>query len=220
MGVVEHIHIADVKGAPMRSIDTVSALRGIGLAGDRYAIGAGFWHDSKVARDRTLIESEAIEEFERVDRVVLRPGEARRNLTTRGVELNALVGRAFWVGNALCRGTHLCKPCRHLEEVTGKRLLRSLVHRGGLRAQLLSSAPIRVGDSLKTAEEQEGVGVLVERRSKLLLGLRLVCARPRHLVASGREAAPGGNPASVRAPRTARGNGSCRRESAPGRDDC
>ena len=188
MGVVEHIHIADVKGAPMRSIDTVSALRGIGLAGDRYAIGAGFWHDSKVARDRTLIESEAIEEFERVDRVVLRPGEARRNLTTRGVELNALVGRAFWVGNALCRGTHLCKPCRHLEEVTGKRLLRSLVHRGGLRAQLLSSAPIRVGDSLKTAEEQEGVGVLVERRSKLLLGLRLA-AHGR-----GTWSLPGGKP--------------------------
>src|SRR6266540_744479 len=147
MGVVEHIHIADVKGAPMRSIDTVSALRGIGLAGDRYAIGAGFWHDSKVARDRTLIESEAIEEFERVDRVVLRPGEARRNLTTRGVELNALVGRAFWVGNALCRGTHLCKPCRHLEEVTGKRLLRSLVHRGGLREEtgLVGANPRPVG---------------------------------------------------------------------------
>ncbi len=157
----------------MRSVEGACALKGIGLAGDRYAIGAGFWRDSKVSRDLTLIESEAIEELQRVDRVVLRPGEARRNLTTRGVELNALVGRAFWVGDALCRGTHLCEPCRHLEELTGKRLLRSLVHRGGLRAQLLNSAVIRVGDPLKTVEEQEGVGVLIVRRSRVLLGLRL-----------------------------------------------
>jgi ADP-ribose pyrophosphatase YjhB (NUDIX family) len=173
MGVIEYIHIADAKGEPMQSLDWVSALRGAGLAGDRYAIGAGFWRDSKVSRDLTLIEGEAIEELERVDRVVLRPGETRRNLTTRGVELNALVGRTFWVGNALCRGTHLCEPCRHLEEVTGKRLLRSLVRRGGLRAQLLNSALIQVGDLLNVVEEQEGVGVLTVRGSKVLLGRRL-----------------------------------------------
>ena len=157
----------------MQSVDRASALRGTGLVGDRYAIGAGFWRDSKVSRDLTLIESEAIEELERVDGVVLRPGEARRNLTTRGVELNALVSRTFWVGNALCRGTHLCEPCRHLEELTGKRLLRSLVHRGGLRAQLLNSALIRVGDPLQIVAEQEGVGILTVRRSKVLLGRRL-----------------------------------------------
>jgi len=76
-------------------------------AGDRYAVGAGFWSDSKVSRDLTLIESETIEELERLSGVALGPGEARRNVTTRRVELNRLLGHPFWVSDALCRGTPL-----------------------------------------------------------------------------------------------------------------
>jgi ADP-ribose pyrophosphatase YjhB (NUDIX family) len=176
-------------------IRTRPFLLGIGLAGDRYAIAAGFWRDAKVIRDLTLIESEAIEELERRTGVVLAPGEARRNLTTRGVELNRLVGETFWVGGALCRGTHLCEPCRHLEEVTGKVLLRPLVRRGGLRARLLNSAVIRVGDRVTGVAEQEGVGVVVSRRGKVLMGRRLSAH------GFGTWSFPGGKPRPSESPR-------------------
>jgi hypothetical protein len=106
MGTVEYIHVAEAPGAPMERLDGALALKGIGLAGDRYAVGAGFWSDYKVSRDLTLIESEAIEELERLTGVALGPGEARRDVTTRGVELNRLLGHPFWVGDALSRGTH------------------------------------------------------------------------------------------------------------------
>lgn len=173
VGTVEHLHIAGAAGVPMRRVDEVQALKGVGIAGDRYACAAGYWRDAKVSRDLTLIDVEAVEELERVHGVALTPGEARRNVTTRGVELNDLVGRTFWIGDVLCLGTHLCEPCRHLEEVTGKRLVRGLIRRGGLRAKLLSSGRIRVGDPVEIAEPQYGVGVLVLRESKVLLGRRL-----------------------------------------------
>jgi 8-oxo-dGTP diphosphatase len=105
--------------------------------------------------------------------VVLDAGETRRNVTTRGVRLNELVGETFWLGDVLCRGTRLCDPCRHLEEVTRKRLLRPLLHRGGLRADLLTGGTIRVGDAVEPATRQDGVGVLVVRDGKVVLGRRL-----------------------------------------------
>ena len=188
MGSVEHIHVAGAAGAPVQAVDEASALKGVGLAGDRYAVDAGYWRDSKVARDVTLIEAEALEDLQRLTGLALDPGEARRNLTTRGVDLNGLLGRTFWVGDALCRGTHLCEPCRHLEELTGKQVLRPLVHRGGLRARLLNSAVIRVGDPVAAVEEQAGVGVVVLRGSKVLLGKRLA----RH--GYGTWSFPGGKP--------------------------
>jgi ADP-ribose pyrophosphatase YjhB (NUDIX family) len=189
-----HIHLAAAEGAPMQSADEVLAFKGAGLEGDRYSIGAGFWRDSKVSRDLTLIEGEALDDVQRSTGITLTPGEARRNLTTRGIALNDLVGRVFWVGDALCRGTHLCEPCRHLEELTGKPLLRSLVHRGGLRARLLNSAVIRVGDPVTAVEEQDGVGVVVLRGSKVLLGKRLA----KH--GYGTWSFPGGKPEPGEAP--------------------
>ena len=108
-----------------------------------------------------------------VDELELAPGETRRNVTTRGVALNGLVGRTFWIGDVLARGSSLCEPCRHLEEVTGKGLLRALVHRGGLRADALTSRRIAVGDSVEAVEEQKGVGAVVVRGGRVLLGRRL-----------------------------------------------
>ena len=104
------------------------------------------------------------------------------------MRLNALSGRSFWLGGVLCRGAELCEPCRHLEELTGKPLLRPLVHRGGLRARLLTSGTIRVGDTLEPAEELDGVGVLVVRDGRVLLGRRLA---PH---GRGTWAPPGGKP--------------------------
>jgi MOSC domain-containing protein YiiM len=153
VGVVQHIHIADDAGAPIRAVDTVRALAGVGLEGDRYAYGRGHYQDERVSRDLTLIETEAVEALAREHGIALASGETRRNLTTRGVNLNELVGRRFWIGDVLCLGTHLCEPCRYLADLTGKPLLRPLVHRGGLRADIVSGGVIRVGDQIRQADE-------------------------------------------------------------------
>jgi MOSC domain-containing protein YiiM len=128
----------------------VQAIGGVGLEGDRYAKGQGFWPDDGESRDITLIEAEAIEAAAEAG-VSLAPGESRRNVTTRGVRLNDLVGKEFWIGGVLARGAELCEPCTHLVELTGKSLLRPLVHRGGLRADSLTSGPISVGDAIRVA---------------------------------------------------------------------
>jgi 8-oxo-dGTP diphosphatase len=164
---VEHLHLAAAAGAPMEARSAVEVEAGVGVAGDRYAAGAGFWQDGRVSRDLTLIEAEVAEE------VGLAPGEARRNVTTRGVALNDLVGALVWVGAVLARGAGLCEPCKHLEEVTGKPLLRPLVHRGGLRADVVVGGTIRGGDPVEPVEERQGVGVLVARGGRVLLGRRL-----------------------------------------------
>jgi MOSC domain-containing protein YiiM len=152
-GVVEAIHIATAAGIPVRAVDAVRAIAGVGLEGDRYAYGRGHYQDDRVSRDLTLIEAEALEALAREYGIELAVGETRRNLTTRGISLNDLVGRRFWVGDALCQGTRLCEPCQYLADLTGKPLLRPLVHRGGLRADILSGGLIRQGDRVRPAGE-------------------------------------------------------------------
>ena len=150
MGFVEHIHIASAAAAPPRSLAEVRAIAGVGLEGDRYAAGKGYRSpDHKVSRDLTLIEAEVVDEVAREHDPALQAGETRRNVTTRGVRLNDLVGVSFRIGSVLCEGIGLCEPCRYLESITGRRLLRGLVHRGGLRARLLSNGVIRVGDPIE-----------------------------------------------------------------------
>jgi 8-oxo-dGTP pyrophosphatase MutT (NUDIX family) len=169
---VEHIHIAPIAGQPVVSLQEVEATRGRGLAGDRYSEGMGFWRDARVSRDITLIEGEVIDAVSEI-LGPLEPGTTRRNLTTRGVRLEDLSERTFWIGDVLARGKQACSPCQHLVELTGKPLLRPLARRGGLRADLLSSGRIRVGDAISVVEEQIGVGVLVVRDDKVLIGQRL-----------------------------------------------
>jgi MOSC domain-containing protein YiiM len=153
VGVVQHIHIAGDAGAPVRAVDTVRAISGVGLEGDRYAYGRGHYQDERVSRNLTLIETEAVEALAREHEIELASGETRRNLTTRGVDLNELVGRRFWVGDVLCLGTHLCEPCQYLADLTGKPLLRPLVHRGGLRADIVRGGVIGIGDQIRPADE-------------------------------------------------------------------
>jgi mutator protein MutT len=172
MGEVESIHLASVAGGEMLSQQWVAVKRGIGVVGDRYAAGAGFWRDARVSRDLTLVEGEVVDDV-RGGGTELAAGELRRNVTTRGIRLNDLLGGAFWVGDVLCHATELCEPCRHLEELTAKRLLRPLVHRGGVRAQVLTDGMLQVGDPIETAEVRAGVGVLVRRGEQVLLGRRL-----------------------------------------------
>jgi 8-oxo-dGTP diphosphatase len=153
-GRVEAIHVAADAGEPVQAVESAHAIAHVGLEGDRYAAGRGHYRDGRVSRDLTLIEAEVIEAVAHELGLELAPGETRRNVTTRGVRLNELVGRRFWVGEVLCRGTHLCEPCRYLTELTGKPLLQALVHRGGLRAEILRGGLIRRADTIRLADDE------------------------------------------------------------------
>ncbi len=149
-GRVVSIHITGKAAEPMKSIGAVRAVAGRGLEGDRYFLKMGTYsHKHGPDREVTLIELEAIEALERDYGVKLSPGDARRNIVTRGVALNHLVGKEFRVGEAIFRGIRLCEPCHHLARLTGQeKVLPGLVHRGGLRAQVVRDGMIRVGDEI------------------------------------------------------------------------
>lgn len=151
-GSVVGIYTAALASAPTVSISEVRAVAGKGLEGDRYFKRVGTYSDkpgpkgAPPAREVTLIEIEAIEALNRDYGIDLKPEESRRNIVTRGVPLSHLVGRQFRVGGVNLRGLRLCEPCAHLERLTARRVLPGLVHRGGLRAEILNDGMIRVGD--------------------------------------------------------------------------
>jgi MOSC domain-containing protein YiiM len=148
-GKVESIYIAPAAKAPTRPVAEVEAVPGAGLAGDRYFLKQGTFFKPEPDQELTLIEAEAIEAAERDYNTKMNPGEARRNLVTRGVALNHLVGREFLIGAVKLRGIRLCEPCGHLESLTSLPVIKSLRHRGGLRAQILTPGIIRVGDTVR-----------------------------------------------------------------------
>ena len=152
-GTVESIHITAAAKAPMRAVDRVQAITGVGLEGDRYALRQGTFFKPIPDYELTLIEAEAIEALKRDYGVEILAGDARRNVVTRGVPLNHLVGREFQIGEVRIRGIRLCEPCSHLESLTGQPLIKGLRHRGGLRAQILSTGVIRAGDSVSGDEQ-------------------------------------------------------------------
>jgi len=153
-GRVEAIHIAPASGAPMVGVTSVRAIAGVGLDGDRYGAGTGHWSpDAKVDRHLTLVAGEEIDRLADFFDIHLEPGETRRNITTRGIDLNALVGRQFRVGGVECIGTRLCEPCQYLTDLVGEPILEPLVHRAGLRARILSDGEIAVGDPISVGDE-------------------------------------------------------------------
>ncbi len=151
-GTVMSVHIASGAEEPMTSVPEARAIPGKGLDGDRYFKTTGTY-SAKAGPDRevTLIESEAIEALRRDYEVEFEAGMSRRNIVTRAVPLNHLVGREFQVGAVILRGIRLCEPCGHLEQVTGRPVRKGLVHRGGLRAKILTEGVIRVGDPIQPA---------------------------------------------------------------------
>lgn len=145
-GAVELIAVAPAAGAPMQVVPDARAIPGHGLAGDRYADGAGTFSDAGGrGHDLTLVDTEALEAVAKAG-VALAPQDARRNLVTRGIALDDLIGRRFRVGEVECVGRRRCEPCAHLQRLTHPGVLRALAHRGGLRADVLSGGTIRVGD--------------------------------------------------------------------------
>lgn len=141
-GTVAGILIAPVAEAPLERVDAADALPGRGLAGDRYAKGDGTFSGPGRGYELTLVEAEVLDEIE------LSWEDARRNIVTTGISLNALVGKRFHVGPVECVGRRLAEPCAHLEKLARPGLLRPLVHRGGLRADILSGGTISIGDEI------------------------------------------------------------------------
>jgi hypothetical protein len=152
-GVVEAVAITDRAKAPMGLVPNARALSGHGLQGDRYAAKAGtFSSDAPTARgyDLTLIEAEVLDELVLPDGSRLTYSDARCNINTRGVDLNRLVWRRFLIGDVECLGQRLCEPCTHLERLTPPGTLRGLIHRGGLRADILTGGTIAPGMRIQT----------------------------------------------------------------------
>ena len=148
-GTVIAIHVAPTGAAPMRSVTNAQVVVGKGLEGDRYYSKLGTYsNQAGSGRDVTLIEIEAIEGLKRDYEIQLDPGQSRRNIVTRGIALNHLVEKEFRIGDVVLRGTRLCEPCAHMEKLTVKGAMRGLIHRGGLRAEILKGGTIQLGDSI------------------------------------------------------------------------
>ncbi|OGO33033.1 MAG: hypothetical protein A2Z16_14395 [Chloroflexi bacterium RBG_16_54_18] len=148
-GKLISIHISPEATRPMQSLILVNAIAGKGLEGDRYYRATGTYSNKPdPARQVTLIEMESIEALQSEHGIRILPGDTRRNLVTRDVALNHLVGKEFKVGETLLRGIRLCEPCTHLESLTQEGVMSGLVHRGGLRAEILSGGLIKVDDEV------------------------------------------------------------------------
>ena len=150
--VVVSIHIANAAKVMPTEVNKAHAVPGKGLEGDRYFNQAGtFSKHPGGDNELTLIEIEAIDALRNESKVEIKPGEARRNIVTRGVALNHLVGREFKIGQVSFRGVRLCEPCSHLESLTINGVKSGLIHRGGLRAQVLTEGTIQAGDPVNAA---------------------------------------------------------------------
>ncbi|HTQ39345.1 MAG TPA: MOSC domain-containing protein [Pirellulales bacterium] len=158
-GTLEAIFIGSMKAGPMQPVESAQAIAAKGLQGDRYSAGSGTFSDwPDTAADPTtidpetqitLIEAEALEAVARDCEVTIAPAQSRRNLLVRGVPLNHLVGREFLVGPVRLRGIKLCEPCGHLEKLTVPGIRQALLHRGGLRAEILTSGTLQAGDVVR-----------------------------------------------------------------------
>jgi MOSC domain-containing protein YiiM len=145
-GRVEEINIGPERELPA-PVERVRALAGKGLDGNRY-----FYDEAPPGRALTLIAAEAIEAFQAETGIPLTAAESRRNVLTRGVDVNALVGKRFRIGEVECLGVELCEPCLHLESVTHPGVVKGMVHRAGLNVDILTDGEIAVGDAVVVAD--------------------------------------------------------------------
>jgi MOSC domain-containing protein YiiM len=137
-GVVEGIFVGAVDEGPLEATEQVQVKTGAGIEGDRYG-----------EKDITLFEAEAIEGLQADTGIELQPSEIRRNVMTRGVSLNDLLGHRIRVGEVEAVVTELCHPCNHLQKLTQPGVLSGLVNRGGLNADVVAGGAIRVGDQVE-----------------------------------------------------------------------
>ncbi|MFA6386097.1 MAG: MOSC domain-containing protein [Candidatus Paceibacterota bacterium] len=155
IGELLHIHIAEAASHEMEELEQAELIAGKGIVGDRYFTGKGTYSPKPDVREVTLIEIEALEAMERGDppfpgvKVKLEPIEHRRNLTTRGVPLNHLVGKRFRVGNVVLKGGRLNFPCKYIEELLGLPIYTALINRSGLNCWIETGGMIRRGDPIE-----------------------------------------------------------------------
>ncbi|MBM7807979.1 MOSC domain-containing protein YiiM [Geodermatophilus bullaregiensis] len=155
-GSLLEIWLTPVAAAPMRRAPTARLLTGRGLDGDRYALGGGTWAQyPDLEKQLTLIDAADVAAVAAEVGVPLAPGDTRRNLVTTGIDLPSLVGRWFAVGDALLFGAKRCPPCTHLERLTGARLVKAMVHRGGVNAAVFAGAQIAEGAVVRPVSEEE-----------------------------------------------------------------
>ena len=158
-GRVLEIWTAPAAAAPMVRSTSVPALAGIGLAGDRYALGGGTWAAyPQQEKQLTLIDADEIAAVAGEVGVPLTPGLTRRNVVTRGIALPALVGSYFAVGDVLLFGTKRCPPCTHLERLTGWKLVKALAARGGVNAAVVVGGTVAEGDAVRLVTDAEAAG--------------------------------------------------------------
>jgi MOSC domain-containing protein YiiM len=156
MGYVTGVYLGESGGSPMRSVESAVAVPGQGLLGDRYQTGTGEWsYDPRLYDDVTLVAVEALAAAGAEYGVRLEAGLSRRNLETSGVDLDALIGRRFLVGEVVLRGERPCEPCSYLDRVTGQPAKEALRGRGGLRATVISGGCLRVGDLVVAREHEQ-----------------------------------------------------------------
>lgn len=141
----------------MVSVSEVQAIAGRGIKGDRYYEKRGTFSPEphKADFELTMIEKEKVEEFAQRSGLPFTVKDARRNLVTEGIELNELVGKEFYIGESRLKAIRLCEPCNYLAKISYPETLKGLVHKGGLRVQILESGSIRVGDTIRVIRENQ-----------------------------------------------------------------
>ena len=155
-GMLTEIWLTGAAAAPMRRVPAGLLVAGAGLDGDRYALGGGTWAQyPDLEKQLTLIDADDVSAVAAEAVVHLAPGDTRRNLVTVGVDLPALVGRWFTVGDALLFGMKRCPPCTHLERLTGARLIKAMVHRGGINAAVFAGAEIAEGSVVRPRSDAD-----------------------------------------------------------------
>lgn len=156
-GRLEHIYIAERASAEMEALDEAHLIAGVGIQGDRYATGQGYYsYKPHSDRQVTLIEIETLEALKRDHGLLLAPHESRRNLTTRAVPLNHLVGKYFRVGEVLLYGGRLNVPCDYLDKLLDRPLFNALLNRSGLNCRIIKGGTLRPGDIIEPASEPAG----------------------------------------------------------------
>ena len=149
-GQIEGLHVVPRSFLPMRNVDSLKLIAGSGIVGGRHTTGDAFHSDRpEEGRQITFFEAETLEALLREHNITLTPKQHRRNVTTRGVPLNHLVGRRFRVGETLVEGMRLSTPCRHIEQITGLSIFEALIHRAGLNARILTGGSIFLNDPIE-----------------------------------------------------------------------
>jgi MOSC domain-containing protein YiiM len=153
---VVEIWVTGAAAQPMRRVDAVEAVAGLGLSGDRYALGGGTWaRYPDLEKQVTLIDRDDVAAVAAETGAELTPGDTRRNLVTTGVDLPSLVGRWFTVGDVLMFGMKRCPPCTHLERLTGIRLVKAMLHRGGINAAVFAGGQVTEGAVVRPLSDDE-----------------------------------------------------------------